>query len=94
MHIGVDVGGTNTDAALIEGDAVLAQIKSPTTEDVASGVIAAIASVLEQGGVGPSDISSVMIGTAQFANAFGGLSQSSAIHHRRSRLSCGRRLRV
>ncbi len=70
MHIGVDVGGTNTDAALIDGEKVVASIKSPTTEDVASGVIAAVQSVLFQSGVKPDGISSVMIGTTQFTNAF------------------------
>lgn len=70
MHIGVDVGGTNTDAALIEGETILASVKSPTTEDVASGVMAAISDVLAQTGAGPSQVSSVMIGTTQFTNAF------------------------
>ena len=70
MHVGVDVGGTNTDAALIEGEKVIAFIKSPTTEDVASGVMAAIQCVLDQSGVEPEGISSVMIGTTQFTNAF------------------------
>jgi len=70
MHIGVDVGGTNTDAALIDGETVIASIKSPTTEDVASGVMAAIQHVLDQSGATPQGISSVMIGTTQFTNAF------------------------
>lgn len=70
MHIGVDVGGTNTDAALIDGGNVVAQIKSPTTADVAQGVMAAIGEVLDQAGMRPADISSVMIGTTQFTNAF------------------------
>ena len=34
MRIGIDVGGTNTDAVLIEGTTVLAATKSTTTEDV------------------------------------------------------------
>lgn len=70
MHIGVDVGGTNTDAALIDGENVVAQIKSPTTVDVAKGVMAAISNVLAQADIHPADISSVMIGTTQFTNAF------------------------
>jgi N-methylhydantoinase A/oxoprolinase/acetone carboxylase beta subunit len=28
MHIGIDVGGTNTDAVLMEGTQVLAAVKS------------------------------------------------------------------
>ena len=39
MRIGVDVGGTNTDAALMDGAMVLASVKSPTTDDIACGVI-------------------------------------------------------
>lgn len=41
MRIGVDVGGTFTDAVLIDGDAVWTA-KSPTTPNFADGVIAAV----------------------------------------------------
>lgn len=41
MRIGIDVGGTNTDAVLMEGNAVLAEIKTATTEDVTSGIVVA-----------------------------------------------------
>lgn len=70
MHIGVDVGGTNTDAVLIDREQVIASTKSPTTEHVASGVISAISTVMTQSGTAANDISSVMIGTTQFTNAF------------------------
>ncbi len=70
MHIGVDVGGTNTDAALMDGSKVLASIKSPTTSDIGSGVVGAVRSVLDQSGVDVSQITNVMIGTTQFTNAF------------------------
>ncbi|MEM9221418.1 MAG: hydantoinase/oxoprolinase family protein [Pseudomonadota bacterium] len=70
MHIGVDVGGTNTDAAVIDGTKVVASTKSPTTEDVASGVMNAIRDVLTASGVSASAMTSVMIGTTQFTNAF------------------------
>ena len=33
-RIGVDVGGTNTDAALVDGTEVVASVKAPTTDDV------------------------------------------------------------
>ncbi len=46
LRIGVDVGGTNTDAALLRGTKVLATIKTGTTADVTSGVGAAIRAVL------------------------------------------------
>ncbi len=70
MHIGVDVGGTNTDAALLDGNRVLSSIKSPTTGDVGRGVVGAIGQVLKQSGCQVTEITSVMIGTTQFTNAF------------------------
>ena len=69
MRIGVDVGGTNTDAALMDGTTVVASVKSPTTEDVGGGVVKAIRDVLERSGATPGSIASVMIGTTQFTNA-------------------------
>ncbi|RMF07999.1 MAG: hydantoinase/oxoprolinase family protein [Alphaproteobacteria bacterium] len=70
MRIGVDVGGTNTDAALMDGAKVVASVKSPTTEDIATGVIGAIRSVLKEAQQDPSVVRTVMIGTTQFTNAF------------------------
>ncbi|MEJ8567687.1 hydantoinase/oxoprolinase family protein [Elongatibacter sediminis] len=70
MRIGVDVGGTNTDAVIMEGSRVLASAKRPTTEDVAGGMVAAIRAVLDDSQVPVSDIHSVMVGTTQFINAF------------------------
>ncbi len=70
MRIGVDVGGTNTDAVLMEGREVVSLSKSPTTGDVSGGIIAAIRHVLDDGGVSPETIAAVMIGTTHFTNAF------------------------
>ena len=70
MRIGVDVGGTNTDAVLMDGRRVLAWAKSPTTADVSSGIQASIGSILSQSGVATSDIRLVLIGTTHFTNAF------------------------
>ena len=70
MHIGVDVGGTNTDAALLDEKSVVATVKSQTTADVASGVMTAICSVLNETDTRARDVSGVMIGTTQFTNAF------------------------
>lgn len=69
LRIGVDVGGTNTDAAVMDGTRLLASSKQPTTADVESGVLASIGAVLASAGVGPSDIATVMIGTTHFTNA-------------------------
>lgn len=70
LRIGVDVGGTNTDAVLLRGNDVIATHKSPTTADVGSGVVAAIGDVLARAGVPPGSIAVVMIGTTHFTNAF------------------------
>ena len=70
MRIGVDVGGTNTDAVLMDGRKVLASCKSPTTANVSDGIINAISTILLESGVSHDAIESVMLGTTQFTNAF------------------------
>jgi len=69
VRIGVDVGGTNTDAVLIAGGRVIASTKQPTSADVSSGVTAAVGAILSGAGVSANDISAVMIGTTHFTNA-------------------------
>jgi N-methylhydantoinase A/oxoprolinase/acetone carboxylase beta subunit len=68
-RIGVDVGGTNTDAALLEGDRVRHTVKTPTTPDVTTGVTRALAALLGESRVAPADVGAVMIGTTHFTNA-------------------------
>tara|TARA_B100000676_G_scaffold92046_3_gene91755 strand:+ start:4464 stop:5999 length:1536 start_codon:yes stop_codon:yes gene_type:complete len=68
-RIGIDVGGTNTDAVLLDGDGVVAKTKTATTSDVMSGIRAAMGTVLEQSGLRPGSIDAVMIGTTHFTNA-------------------------
>lgn len=70
LRIGVDVGGTNTDAVLMDGDRVLETVKKPTTENVRDGIVAAIGSVIASGRIEPDDITVVCIGTTHFTNAF------------------------
>ena len=69
LRIGIDVGGTNTDAVLMDGSRVIAKIKTPTTEDVSSGISTALRHVLESSGTPTAEISGVMIGTTHFTNA-------------------------
>ncbi|MDB4895017.1 MAG: huyA2, partial [Firmicutes bacterium] len=69
MRIGIDVGGTNTDAVLMEGSAVVAKIKTPTTADVTTGITTALRYLIETGGVTPEKVTGVMIGTTHFTNA-------------------------
>ena len=47
IRIGIDVGGTNTDAVLMDGAKVLAGVKTATTADVMSGIVAALRAVLD-----------------------------------------------
>jgi N-methylhydantoinase A/oxoprolinase/acetone carboxylase beta subunit len=69
MRIGIDVGGTNTDAALMDGGVMRAACKSPTTADVSSGIIAVLRRVLAIADTAPAAITAVMIGTTHFTNA-------------------------
>ncbi len=68
-RIGIDVGGTNTDAVLIDGDAVVASTKTFTTVDVTSGVKTALAEIVKQAGSGINGVNAVMIGTTHYTNA-------------------------
>lgn len=68
MRIGLDVGGTNTDAALMDGTRLVAQAKRPTTPDVTSGIMAALKAVLRDVR-DTSQIKSIMLGTTHFTNA-------------------------
>jgi len=69
LRIGIDVGGTNTDAVLMEGTTVVGWVKTPTTPDVTSGIVTALRDLLEQTKVNPATITGVMIGTTHFTNA-------------------------
>lgn len=69
MRIGVDVGGTNTDAVLMDNGTVVAWTKQATTPDVSSGIVAALTTVLTEAGVAVDAVSAVMIGTTHFTNA-------------------------
>lgn len=69
-RIGIDVGGTNTDAVIIDQQQkVVAAVKCPTTIDVQSGIIHALEKVLTQSEVDPSLIKHVMLGTTHATNA-------------------------
>lgn len=70
LHIGVDVGGTNTDAVIMDHRRVVAAVKRTTTMDVSSGIAAAIRGVLAAASATATDVAAVMIGTTHFTNAF------------------------
>src|SRR6266480_1657959 len=69
MRIGIDVGGTNTDAVLMDERRVLAEVKTPTTSDVTSGIVAALRALIADSGVEAAAVQAVMIGTTHFTNA-------------------------
>lgn len=70
LSIGVDVGGTNTDAVVIDAaGTVLAHTKQATTEDVTGGIRASITHVLEALGNDRHRVSRVMLGTTHATNA-------------------------
>ncbi|MCR2824780.1 hydantoinase/oxoprolinase family protein [Microbacterium sp. zg.Y909] len=70
LSIGVDVGGTNTDAVVLDGaGAVLAHTKRATTDDISSGIRAGIADVLAALGDDRDRVSRVMLGTTHATNA-------------------------
>lgn len=69
LRLGIDVGGTNTDAVILRDREVLAGVKSSTTEDVMSGISAALEAVIAKAGVARDAIDVTMIGTTHFTNA-------------------------
>ncbi len=68
MYIGVDVGGTNTDAVLMDGRNLAGAVKMPTSADVTSGIVASLAELLQQL-LHNASVDAVMVGTTHFTNA-------------------------
>lgn len=73
VRIGIDVGGTFTDAVVIDSSTyeVVAKKKIPTTheEGVAAGVVALISQLMEELGIAPEDVVFIAHGTTQATNA-------------------------
>lgn len=68
--LGIDVGGTNTDAVMIDDKLhVAAEVKRPTTSDVYDGILSAVHEVLQISGVPGCEIGQAMLGTTQCTNA-------------------------
>jgi len=68
-RIGIDVGGTNTDAVLLEEGRVVHTVKTPTTEDVTSGIVTALDLLRRHPEVTRGAIDGIVIGTTHFVNA-------------------------
>jgi len=68
-RIGIDVGGTNTDAVLLADGEVVHAVKTPTTEDVTTGIVNALGELSAHPDAARSGIDGVVIGTTHFVNA-------------------------
>lgn len=69
LRLGIDVGGTNTDAVVLDAAGrVLAKAKVPTTPEATDGIRAAIATVLAFPGAA-GRVAHVMVGTTHATNA-------------------------
>lgn len=70
LRIGVDVGGTSTDAVALDlAGRLVAKAKTPTTADVGSGIASAIDRLLSLPEVDPRHVTHLMIGTTSAAEA-------------------------
>ena len=75
VRIGIDVGGTFTDAALIDNDTykLIDTAKVPTTHasesGVAAGIIQVLSIIMERNAVKPEDVIFIAHGTTQATNA-------------------------
>ena len=73
VRIGIDVGGTFTDAVVIDANTyeVLAKRKIPTThtEGVACGVVKLISTLMEENNLSADDVAFIAHGTTQATNA-------------------------
>jgi N-methylhydantoinase A/oxoprolinase/acetone carboxylase beta subunit len=69
-RIGIDVGGTHTDAVILdENDHVVAEVKTATTEDVTTGIERALNAVLKSASIDRARIQYAMLGTTHCTNA-------------------------
>ena len=81
--IGIDVGGTNTDTAILQGNTVIAKAKCLTTQDKTNGIINSLQAALDSVPSNPgkdhvlASLQRVSIGTTHFVNAV----KERAAHH-------------
>lgn len=70
LRIGIDVGGTNTDAVALDASAVpVARTKVATTADITTGIRDALRRILAAPGVEAARVGHVMVGTTHATNA-------------------------
>lgn len=70
LRLGVDVGGTNTDAVLLAADgSAVAAAKVPTSADISTGVSRAVAALFADGSLQRDRVCHAMLGTTHATNA-------------------------
>ncbi len=68
--IGIDIGGTNTDAVIIDSNKkIIAFYKTPTTFPLSDGLQTALQKVCSQAKITPQHVQRILIGTTQATNA-------------------------
>ncbi|KAK9800870.1 hypothetical protein WJX73_003020 [Symbiochloris irregularis] len=69
LRLGIDVGGTNTDAAVLAGQEVLGAAKVPTSTDLLATVAQAVSCALRACDADADQLAMCMLGTTHFVNA-------------------------
>ncbi len=75
VRVGIDVGGTFTDAVVLDNETfeIIEKMKIPTThhdeDGVAKGIVQILQSILESKGIAPEDVAFIAHGTTQATNA-------------------------
>ncbi|CAD2071538.1 hydantoinase/oxoprolinase N-terminal domain-containing protein [Jeotgalicoccus meleagridis] len=81
--VGVDVGGTNTDTVILDqNNNTIIAVKSPTTEDVQTGILNSLTKAIETSNIDKKLISFVSLGTTHATNAIiqrKGLSKTAVV---------------
>ncbi len=69
-RIGIDVGGTNTDAIILdENHQLIHAVKSPTSLDIKTGIETSLRRLLQEADIDKTQITHAMLGTTQCTNA-------------------------
>lgn len=69
-RIGIDVGGTNTDAIILDENYHLVHaVKSPTSLDIRTGIETSLRNLLQESNIEKTQITHAMLGTTQCTNA-------------------------
>src|SRR5713226_2168824 len=70
LKLGIDVGSTHTDAAILSArNEFVGAVKTPTTPDVTTGMVNSLDAVLQKTGADPSEVRLAAIGTTHCINA-------------------------